>query len=342
MATQSVLEIVRCPKCNNIVPKQVYCRKCGQVLLNATPVTLSETGNKDDNQIISPVPEPRRSSARASTSSSRSSSPKTSAYEQVQQFRREYKSMEDARLNALDQNQSQDGEESPQNGVESGVPEVVKMMPPKVETEDSPAALEKIKVKARKPLMQNGDLKSYTPDPYAKEIIEKMAKQVKYEVNIVQLFKDGQVPEEIFTRLFNSMADEIGGLMARREEVVKELNGLMKGYKSTVLSAQQGMKLLDLRKSLDDVSKEEYVVKAAALNWDISHYGERISEGRLKADYLRSLGNLIPVEEVNDLKKMAASCMEASSMKHISDGTREKIKKAMLEASSILNEMYSS
>jgi hypothetical protein len=250
--------------------------------------------------------------------------------------------MENARLNALDQNQSHDGEESPQKVVENGVPEVVKMTPPKVEAEVNPADLDKIIVEEREPLTDNGDLKSYTPDPHAKEIVEKMAKQVKYVVNIVQLFKDGQVPEEIFIRLFNSMADEIGGLMARREEVVKELNGLMKGYESTVLSAQQGMKLLDLRKSLDDVSMEEYAVKAAALNWDISHYGERISEGRLKADYLRSLGNLIPVEEVNDLKKMAASCMEASSMKHISEGTREKIKKAMLEASSILNEIYNS
>jgi hypothetical protein len=250
--------------------------------------------------------------------------------------------MENARRNALDQNQSQEGEEPPQNGVENGVPEVEKMTTPKVEAEVNPADLDNIMVEERKPLKDNGDLKSYTPDPYTKEIVEKMAKQVKYEVNIVQLFKDGQVPEEIFMRLFHSMVDVISGLMARREEVVNELNGLMKGYESTVLSAQQGMKLLDLRKSLDDVTEEEYVIKAAALNWDISHYGQRISEGRLKAEYLRSLGNLIPVEEVNDLKKIADSCMEASSMKHISEGTREKIKKAMQDASSILNEVYRS
>ena len=68
----------------------------------------------------------------------------------------------------------------------------------------------------------------------------------------------------------------------------------MNGYKSTVLSAQQMTKLLDLRKSLDDVT-EEYKVKAAALNWDDNHYEEGISEGQLKADYLRSLGGLIQV-----------------------------------------------
>jgi hypothetical protein len=145
--------------------------------------------------------------------------------------------MESVRRSALDQNQSPGGLESAKNVMESDAQEVVKMTPSKVEAEDDPAALEIASVKEESPQTQNYDLKSYTPDPYSKEIIEKMAKQIKYEVNIVQLFKDGQVSEEIFTRLFNSMADEISSLMTRRGEVVNELNGLMKGYKSTVLSA---------------------------------------------------------------------------------------------------------
>jgi hypothetical protein len=108
-----------------------------------------------------------------------------------------------------------------------------------------------------------------------------------------------------------------------------------------VQSAQQGLKLLDLRRSFDDCSNEEYTVKAAALNWDINHYEKKTSEGQMKADYLRSLGGLIQIDEVNDLKDIVAGCMEASSMKHINDSIREKIKKAMQEASSILKEVYS-
>jgi uncharacterized coiled-coil DUF342 family protein len=145
----------------------------------------------------------------------------------------------------------------------------------------------------------------------------------------------------MFMRLFPSMADEITSLKIRREEAVNELNGLMKEYGYTVLSAQQGIKLLDLRKSLDDVTEEEYVIKAEALNWDINHYEQKISEGRFKTDYVMSLGNLISAEEVEDLKEMAASCMDASSMKNTSDGIKQKIKKAMQEASSILNEISS-
>lgn len=190
--------------------------------------------------------------------------------------------------------------------------------------------------------MQKVDLRSYTLDMHPKEIVEKMAKQIKHEVNLVQMFKEGYVPEETFTRLFNNMTNEIPVLIARRDEVTKELSCLIKGYESTVLSAQQGMKLLDLQKSFDDITEEEYKVKTAALNWDVNHYGEKISAGRLMSDYLRSIGGFIPIEEVNDLKKIAADCMNTSSMKKINEIAREKIRKAMHEASSLLNEICSS
>ena len=61
---------------------------------------------------------------------------------------------------------------------------------------------------------------------------------------------------------------------------------------------------------------------------------------RAKSDHLGSLGGLIQVDEVNDRQDIAAGCMDASSMKHLHDGIREKIKKAMQEASSNLSEVY--
>jgi len=312
------------------------------VLLNATPVTLAEAENKDDVQAISPIPEPIKGSVKNAPSVNRSTSPKNGAYEQYRQFRREYKLMEAIKKKGVAQSSSQNQRGSQKDVMKNDVQEDVKVTQSNVELEDDSDALEKANDEEESPLGQNADLKLYMPDPYSKEIVEKTAKQVKYEVNIVQLFKDGQVPEEIFTRLFNNMADEISALVTRREEVTNELKVLMKGYGSTVQSAQQGMKLLDLRKSLDDVTDEEYDIKAAALNWDIDHYGKKISEGKLKAEYLRSLGNIILPEEVNELQKIATKCMETSSMKHISESTREKIKKAMQEASSIFSEIYKS
>jgi hypothetical protein len=316
MSTESAVENVLCSKCNKVVPKQDICPECGQVL-DAAPLVPPKTTEKVEDQTAS----------------------RTLNF---LQFRREFKK---EKTTQSTQTQSQEVKKPPQRIVnsdalkviENAVPEVEKMTSQKVE----PVDIESKKViDEEKPPAQTVDYGSYTPDPYTKELVEKLVKQLRYEVNLVQLFKEGQVPEEIFTRLFNGMTDEIPSLIARRGEVTKELSGLMNGYKSVVQSAQQGLKLLDLRRSFDDCSDEEYKVKAAALNWDVNHYGKKTSEGQMKADYLRSLGGLIQVDEVDDLKDIAAGCMDASSMRHIDDSIREKIKKAMQETSSILNEVY--
>ena len=316
MATESDVENIQCTKCNKVVPKQDICPECGQVL-EATLIVPPKTTDKIEDQ-------------------------PTSRTLNFLQFRHEFKKEKTAQNL---QTQSQEVKNPPQKSVkndaptimENAVPEIEKITSQKVE----PVETELNKVSdEEKPSAHNIDYSPYTPDPYTKELVEKLVKQLRYEVNLVQLFKEGQVQEEIFTHLFNGMTDEIPSLIARRGEATKELSGLMNVYKSVVQSAQQGLKLLDLRRSFDDCSDEEYKVKAAALNWDLNHYGLKISEGQMKADYLRSLGSLIQVDEANDLKDIAASCMDASSVKHVNDSCREKIKKAMQEASYILNEVY--
>jgi len=196
-------------------------------------------------------------------------------------------------------------------------------------------------VEERKPIRNSFDLDSYSPDPSTKELLKNLVKHVKYEIKLVQLFRDDQVSEDMFMHLFPIMADEITRLSTRREEALNELNGLINEYGFNVMSAQQGIKLLDLRRTLEDINEEEYLVKVKAFNWDINHYGQKILDNRLKIDYIKFLGNLISAEEVEDLKEMATSCMDASSIKNSIDGIKQKIKKAMQEASSILNEISS-
>jgi hypothetical protein len=316
MAIEKVVENVQCPKCNKVVPRQDYCPECGQVL-NDTPATSPETDNKVEDQT-------------------------TSRVLNFLQFRRELKK---DKTNQGLQSQPQEVKMHLQESVksdalkimENAVPEVNKIMSQKVAVNTD---LKKVGDE-EKPPAQNVDHVSYTPDLYTMELVEKLVKQLRYEVNLVQILKEGEVPEEIFTRLFTGMTDEIPSLIARRDEATKELVGLMKMHESAVLSADQGLKLLDLRRSFDDCSEEEQKVKAAALNWDIDHYGYKILKGQMKADYLRTLGGLIQVDEVNDLKDIAARCMDASSIQRFSYSVREKIKKAMQEASSLLNEIYS-
>jgi len=347
------VEIIRCPKCNSLVPNSyARCYKCGQPLQDAKPVKPTETLRKmlsPEERKISPTTRPVKGSAEASDSKSRSSSPRISTVAQYRHFKQAERLKEDAGRSALNQGQSQDMEE-PQKAivrddaskvVGNDVPEVEEMMPQKVEAEVIEAKLMEA-IKEEESAVPNEVLGSYSPDPNAREIVEKMAKQLKNEVNLIQFFKDGQMPEEMFTRLFNSMTNDITNLIARREAAANELIESMKGYESIVLSAQQGIKLFDLRKSIGDVSEEEYDIKTAALSWDIDHYGQKILEGQQKADYFRSLSNLLSVDEVNNLKKMAASCLDASFMKNISEDVRVKIKKAIQGASPIFNEVYES
>jgi hypothetical protein len=160
-------------------------------------------------------------------------------------------------------------------------------------------------------------------------------------VNLVQLLQEGQITEEIFTRLFNGLADETHGLISRREQSLNELVSLMKGYESTVLSAQQGMKLLDLRKSIGDASEEEFVVKSSALNWDIKNYGNKKLNGHKKSDYLKYIGKLIPEEELKKLENMANQYSEDANSINVSVATRERIMTTMQEVASILREAFS-
>ena len=214
MSTESTVENVLCSKCNKVVPKQDICPECGQVLDVETIVPPKTTDKVEDQPASRTL--------------------------NFLQFRREFKK---DKTTQSTQTQPQDVKKPPQRIVKNDAPKVMENAVPEVENMTSPK-IELVNTESKKiieeekPTTQTVDYRSYTPDPYTKELVEKLVKQLRYEVNLVQLFKEGQVPEEIFMRLFNGMTDEIPSLIARRGESMKELSSLMKGYKSTVLSAQ--------------------------------------------------------------------------------------------------------
>lgn len=332
MVNNSTLEIVQCPNCNSIVPKRLYCRKCGKVLLNATSKTLSESAIKNEDLSLDVDPEKDISKKNLSYPADRS------ALEQLQQIRHEAKLRETSRQVAVEVTSQVDQEPLEEDDEIEASDVLNSFIPKETELIMKQPLSEKNKINEEKIVSQKNEFKSYTPDLYVKEIVEKMSKSVKYEVNLVQLLQESQMTEEIFTRLFNGMADETHGLITRREEVLNELISLMKGYESTVLSAQQGMKLLDLRKSIGDASEDEFVVKSSALSWDIKNYGNKILDGRQRSDYLKSLGKLIPEEELKELENLAVKYSKDVSSINVSKVVQERIMKAMQEATSLLSE----
>jgi hypothetical protein len=321
LESNRTIEIVQCLNCNSVVPKRLYCRKCGKVLLDSTIKAIPESTIEKEE--FTPYKEKE---INTQTKSSQDFAYRT-PYDQLKTIRAETKGIEDYRTVYLKDIRQGNQESLKQNDI----------------AEISYKA-EKITSPPNNQFEKQGNIntennhKIYTPDLYVKEIIEKVTKSVKYEVNLVQLLQQGQMTEEVFTRLFNGLADETQKLNIRRAQSINEITNSMKGYESTVLSAQQGMKLLNLRKSIGDASEEEVIVKSSALNWDIKAYGNKILDGRKKSDYLKTLGKLILEEELNELENIALKYSDDANLCNVGKATSERIIKAMQEVASILRE----
>ncbi len=179
---------------------------------------------------------------------------------------------------------------------------------------------------------------SFKPDKYTVETVQKIAKNVKYMSYLVNLLKEDEIAEDTFLGLYTGIADDTHKMIVRRGELIEEIEGAIKGYSSTISSAQQGMKLLNIRKSIDDASDEEYKVKAAALKWDIDNYGRRINEEEQKADYLKNLGSLIDSDEVDKLTNDVHNSTNTLVKLDIKDSVKDKIRDSMQEALTLLKE----
>ena len=305
MAANVNKEFIRCSICNKVVPKQRYCPKCGKLLIK--------------NMKNSPSKEEETDMEKA-TLKKLVEEVETSPTEQLENLRQKIKSSENERREIIDN-------ESIENDLLIGVEKdgvVIAGEGPLASTIESD--------------MIGGENLVFTPDKYTLETVQKIAKNVKYESYLVKLLKDAEITEEIFLGLYNGIADDTHKLILRRGEIIAEIETAMKGYRSTIVSAQQGMKLLNIRRSIDDASEEEYRVKAAALKWDIDNYTNRINEEEQKATYLKNLGRLIDTKELEELTNDANNCMNVLSKLSVSDVLKGKIKNSMQEALSLIRE----
>ena len=146
-----------------------------------------------------------------------------------------------------------------------------------------------------------GDQFVFTPDKYTMDAVQKLAKNVRYQAHLVKMLRDEEMNEETFLGLYKGLADDTRRLIQRRGEAIQEIDSSIGSYENTIKIAQQGMKLLDIRMSIDDASEEEYNVKSAAFKWDLNHYGHKIKTEESKANYLRNLGALIDADELETL-----------------------------------------
>jgi hypothetical protein len=72
-----------------------------------------------------------------------------------------------------------------------------------------------------------------------------------------------------------------------------------------------GLQELEMRKTLGDVKKGEYEVKAPALKWDIENYEVELDTRNMEISNLENITWLVPREEFAKLKKIADECLRS-------------------------------
>ena len=319
MSMGETKELIRCSICNKVVPKQQYCPKCGKLLIKNFKNTPSKiTAINEYNSLKTQNDE-------------NADGPK----DQLEKLRQKIKKSEDFKLENL-ANESNDEElginiESKMRIIESEEPIVKNTESKDIVLEDDD--LEEIKFTS----IEDGKI-NYKPDKYTLETVQKIAKNIKYEAYLVNLLKGEEIAQDAFFRLYNGLSDDTHKMIVRRGELIEEIDDKIIEYTSIVASAQQGMKLLNIRKSINDASEGEYKVKAAALKWDIDNYGSRINEEEQKTEYLKNLGSLIDVEELDKLTNDVNNCTNTIAKLDIEEKSKEKIKDSMREALTVLKE----
>jgi uncharacterized Zn finger protein (UPF0148 family) len=153
------------------------------------------------------------------------------------------------------------------------------------------------------------------------ETVPNVTKNVKDVSDLVNLLKGDEIGEDAFAHA----VDDTHKLILRRGELIAEMEAAVKGYRSTMISVRQNMKLLNIR------------ARAAALRRDIDDY-MRGTGGEQEAAHLGSLGGLNDSEELEKLMSAVNLCSDALSELRVSDDVKGKIQNSMEEALSLLRE----
>jgi hypothetical protein len=323
MSVTTSKELIRCSICNKIVPKQQYCPKCGKLLI------------KNYKGSIPKAKDPSHSKKEEKTNTE----DETSESEQLENLNEKLLALENGRKKAIEEESKQidlilekDEEEKEEDVVIGGASMAKTMESKDIFLDDNSLNIVDVEV---------ADQFVYTPDKYTMDAVQKLAKNVRFQAHLVKMLKDEEMNEETFIGLYKGLADDTHRLIQRRGETVQEIDSSIGGYQNTIKIAQQGMKLLDIRRSIDDVSEEEYKVKSAAFKWDLNHYGQKIKSEESKANYLRNLGSLIEADELNSLIDDVNDSLNVLSKLSVSDGTRKMLDISMKEALTLLKETNS-
>ena len=179
--------------------------------------------------------------------------------------------------------------------------------------------------------------KGYVPDPLLKDLVENLAKNIALKLKLLRLYRDGVVKEETFTKIFDEYWREGKIWASRRDELLKKHSTDVEEMEEAYAESSDSLELLEIKRSIGDVSEHEYEAKAPGYRWDIDHFDFLVADKKNKITYLENIGGAMSKEELKELKELASLEYNTLDALQISkDETLSSIKESLYETIKIL------
>ncbi|EMR73847.1 hypothetical protein MCGE09_00650, partial [Thaumarchaeota archaeon SCGC AB-539-E09] len=150
----------------------------------------------------------------------------------------------------------------------------------------------------------------FEPEPVTREVMENLAKNVSLKIKLVDLLLKGEVKMVTFERLFDNYVARSKLLLNSRSEMLVRVRFDLESREKALNEAKIGLEELGIRRSIGDVSEEEYRAKSPGFEWDIGQYRDDVDYKRAEIEYLENLTELLSREELEDLREKGESSHE--------------------------------
>ena len=140
------------------------------------------------------------------------------------------------------------------------------------------------------------------PDFQLRENIVDLKKNIDLSLMLVDLYLKGEVEEENFNKLFGEYEYRFEQNMKRRNkmlEIVRDFQPMKKGFTEAKLHIAE----LELRRTIGDISDDEYNVKAPAYQWDIDKYQTEMANNEANISFLENFSRMLADEESEEIKE---------------------------------------
>ena len=172
--------------------------------------------------------------------------------------------------------------------------EVVEAEEPEETTEDEAVVTEETIVE---------DAYVFEPEPVTREVMENLAKNVSLKIKLADLLLKGEVKMTTFERLFESYVARGELLLNSRSDMLERVRFDLESRERALNEAKIGLEELGIRRSIGDVSEEEYRAKSPGFEWDIGQYKDDVDYKRVEIEYLEDPTRLMISEELEELRE---------------------------------------